>query len=131
MKEHQKIRVGATLHTALLNLRAIEAVLEQSSDFHEIVYDDVPPLQKTAIRAEVRELRRIIETMFERFALSPSEISRKRSVAVHAALTVNDFYDLITRFQEAYGVVSEDEARALHACCAAIDEHLERIINIT
>jgi len=71
VKEHQKISVAATLHVALDNLSRIEAILEQSSDFHEIVCDDVPTSKRTAIRDEVRELRRIIEDMFECFALSP------------------------------------------------------------
>ena len=39
------------------------------------------------IHDQVHELRRIIEDMFERFALSPKEVSRQRSVAVYAMLT--------------------------------------------
>ena len=78
MKEHQKISVGATLHVALDNLSRIEAILEQPSDFHEIVSDDVPVSRRTVIHDEVRELRRIIEDVFERFSLSPTKDSRRR-----------------------------------------------------
>jgi hypothetical protein len=77
VKEHQKMSVGATLHVALHNLSRIEAILEQPSDFHEIVCDDVPMSRRTAIRDEVHELRRIIEDTFERFEFSPKELPRQ------------------------------------------------------
>jgi hypothetical protein len=129
MKENQKISVGATLHVALDNLSRIEAILEQPSDFHEIVCDDVPMSKRTAIRDEVRELRRMIEDMFERFALSPKEVSRQRSVAAYAMLTVNNFYELATRFQETSEKLTETEAHALETCCTAFEERLKRIID--
>jgi len=129
VKEHQKISVAATLHVALDNLSRIEAILEQSSDFHEIVCDDVPMSKRTAIRDEVRELRRIIEDMFECFALSPKEVSRQRSVAAYAMLTANNFYELATRFQGASEKLSKTEAHALETCCKAIEERLKLIIN--
>ena len=128
MKEHQKISVAATLHVALDNLSRIEAILEQPSDFYEIVSDDVPLPRRTAIRDEVYELRRIIEDMFERFALTAKQTSRKRSIAAYAILTTNDFYELETRFQESSGKLPEEEADALATCCAAITDRLERII---
>ncbi len=128
MKEHQKISVAATLDVALDNLSRIETVLEQPSDFHEIVRDDVPMSRRTTIRDEVRELRRIIEDIFERFALSATEVSRQRSVAAYAMLTANNFYELAIRFQEASGKLTQEEADALAACCAAITDRLQRII---
>jgi hypothetical protein len=129
VKEHQKISVAATLHVALDNLSRIEVILEQSSNFHEIVCDDLPMSRRTAIRDEVHELRRIIENMFERFALSAKQTSRKRSVAAHAILTANDFHELETRFQPASGKLPEKEAEALARCCTAIEERLKRIIH--
>ena len=128
MKEHQKISVAATLHVALENLSRIQAILEQPSDFHEVVCDDVPGSRRTVIHDEVHELRRIIEDMFECFALSPKKISRQRSVAAYAMLTANDFYELATRFQEASEKPSKTEAHALETCCTAIEERLKRII---
>ena len=53
MKEHQKISVAATLQVALENLSRIESILEQPSDFHEIVCDDVP-VSRRAIRFATR-----------------------------------------------------------------------------
>ena len=128
-KEHQKIGVAATLHVALDNLSRIEAILEQPSDFHEIVCDDVPMSQRKAIHVEVRELRRIIEDMFKCFALSPKEVSRQRSVAAYAMFTAKDFYELATRFEAASGKLSETEAHVLEMYCTAIEERLKRIIN--
>ncbi len=129
MKEHQKISVTATLHVALDNLDKIETILEQPSDFHEIVCDDVPVARHRAIDDEVHELRRIIEDMFERFALFPKEISRQRSIAAYAMLTANNFYELTARFQEASEKLSETEALVLETCCNAIEERLKRIID--
>jgi len=114
---------------ALDNLDRIETILEQTSDFHEIVYDEVPMSRRRAIHDEVYELRRIIEDMFERFALSPKEISRQRSVAAYAMLTANNFYELTARFQEASEKLSETEALALETCCTTIEERLKRIID--
>jgi sulfur relay (sulfurtransferase) DsrC/TusE family protein len=128
VKEHQKISVAATLHVALDNLSRLEAILEQPSDFHEIVCDDVPISRRTAIRDEVWELRRIVKDMFDRFALSPKEVSRQRSVAAYATLTANNFYELATRFQGTSEKLSETEAHALETCCTAIEERLTRII---
>jgi polyhydroxyalkanoate synthesis regulator phasin len=129
VKEHQKISVAATLHVTLDNLSRIEAILEQPSDFHEIVCDDVPMSRRRAIHNEVYELRRIIEDMFGRFGLSPKEVSRQRSVAAYAMLTANNFYELATRFQEASEKLSKTEALALETCCTTIEERLKRIID--
>jgi hypothetical protein len=129
VKEHQKISVTATLNVALDNLDKIETILEQPSDFHEIVCDDVPVSTRAAIHDEVHELRRIIEDMFERFALSPKEISRQRSVAAYAMLTTNNFYELTARFQETSEKLPETEALALETCCTTIEERLKRIID--
>ncbi|MGB9372330.1 MAG: hypothetical protein WCB79_10435 [Halobacteriota archaeon] len=74
MNDHQKISVAATLNVALDNLSSIKAILEQPSDFREIVRDDVPLPRRAAIHNEVSEPRMIIEEMFERLALSPKEI---------------------------------------------------------
>jgi len=138
VKEHQKMSVAATLHVALDNLSRIEAILEQLSDFREIVRDDVPVQRRAAIHDEVYELRRIIEDMFERFALSPKEVSRQRSVAAYAMLSANNFYELATRFQEVYELatrfreasekLSKTEAHALETSCRAIEESLKRIV---
>ena len=127
MKEHQKISVAATLQVALENLSRIESILEQPSDFHEIVCDDVPVSRRAAIRDEVHELRRFIEDMFGRFALSPKELSRQRSVAAYAMVTANNFYELATRFQEKSGK-REEETDALATCCAAITDRVRQII---
>ena len=129
MKEHQKISVAATLHVTLDNLSRIEAILEQPSDFHEIVCDDVPMSRRRAIHNEVYELRRIIEDMFGRFGLSPKEVSRQRSVAAYAMLTANNFYELATRFQEASEKLSKTEALGLETCCTTIEERLKLIID--
>ena len=129
MKEHQKISIAATLHVALDNLSKIEAILEQPSNFHEIVCDDVLMSRRTAIHNEVEELRRIIEDVFERLALSPKEVSRQRSVAAYAMLTANNFYELATRFQQASEKLSKTEAHALETCCKAVEERLKLIIN--
>jgi len=84
---------------------------------------------RAAIHDEVHELRRIIEDMFERFALSPKEISRQRSVAAYAMLTTNNFYELTARFQETSEKLPETEALALETCCTTIEERLKRIID--
>jgi hypothetical protein len=84
--------------------------------------------RRAAIHDEVYELRRIIEDMFERFALSPKEVSRQRSVAAYAMLSANNFYELATRFREASEKLSKTEAHALETSCRAIDESLKRIV---
>ena len=85
--------------------------------------------RRATIRDEVYELRRIIEGMFKRFALSPKEISRQRSVATYAMLIANNFYELATLFQEKSGKLPQGEADALATCCTAIEERLKRIIH--
>jgi hypothetical protein len=129
VKEYQKISLAASLHAALHNLSEIEALLEHSRNFNEIVRDDVSPKKRESIRRDVRETRRIIEAMFEHFGLSVREISCKQSIAAHVISCINSFYEL-AQFQQKTGKLPEQEAQALEKCCAAITQHLEHIRDI-
>jgi hypothetical protein len=74
--------------TWLDNLSRIEAMLEQSSDFHEIVSNDVSVPRRAAIHDEVHELRRIIED---------TVLSATRLLRLRYARIARDFFLIIER----------------------------------